>query len=232
MTNETNGVATTGGPAGAGMTDAEKLTALQTYMKALKPLEEALRAAVAADLKVRKVEKVGAYLPDGEKLGAVGLNPGRKTATVTDSGAALRWALAHRPEAVVQTVAPAFLKALTDYAAKVGEPGEPGVDPETGEVLDFIEVRQGAPFVTVTTTKEGVARMTQLAHGFAGMLEAPPAEDDAKLDALLVRTAQAAKAELDATIDVEQRLSEVLAAAEVPPEQRQPGWPTHIRGPQ
>jgi hypothetical protein len=209
MTNETNGVATTGGPAGAGMTDAEKLTALQTYMKALKPLEEALRAAVAADLKVRKVEKVGAYLPDGEKLGAVGLNPGRKTATVTDSGAALRWALAHRPEAVVQTVAPAFLKALTDYAAKVGEPGEPGVDPETGEVLDFIEVRQGNPFVTVTTTKEGIARMTQLAHGFAGMLEAPAEPVD----------------EQNPTYGPGQGPAYDPDFAG----QRQPGWPTHVR---
>lgn len=172
MTDQTNGAPTAGGPAGAGLTDAEKLTALQTYLKALKPIEDGLRAAVTADLGARRVERVGAYLPDGEKLGAVGYNAGRKSAKVTDSAAALRWCLERYPDAVVQAVNPTFIKALTDYAAQVGEVGEPGVDPKTGEVLDFIAVQQGNPFVTVTTTKEGVARMTQLAHGFAGMLEA------------------------------------------------------------
>lgn len=171
MTDETNGAPAVRGPSGAGLTDAEKLTALQSYLKALKPMEEALRSAVTADLKARHVERVGAYLPDGEKLGAVGYNPGRKSAKVTDPAAALAWCLRTYPDAIVKAINPAFLKALTDYAAKVGEPGEPGVDPQTGEMLDFIEVQKGSPFITVTPTKEGVARMTQLAYGFAGMLE-------------------------------------------------------------
>jgi hypothetical protein len=174
VTDQTTGPVDNGGALADGLTDAEKLTALQTYMKALKPLEEALRAAVTADMAARRVERVGAYLPGGDKIGSVGLAKGRKTATVTDPTAALRWALAKYPETIVQAINPAFLKAITDYAAKVGEAGEPGVDPADGQMLDFIEVRQGAPYVTVSTTKEGVARMTELAHGFAGMLEGRP----------------------------------------------------------
>lgn len=214
MTNQKTGPATEDGIPAAGLTSAEKLTALQTYLKALKPMEEALRQEVTHDFGTRRVEKVGAYLPDGEKIGSVAYRPGNKSAAVTDSAAALRWALERHPEAVVQAVSPAFLKALTDHAAKVGEPGDPGVDPETGEALPFITVRQGAPYVAVTTTKEGVARMTQLAHGFAGMLEAPtPASE--RLDARMRAARDAMQEHLDATIDPHERLEELLHVAKV-----------------
>jgi hypothetical protein len=153
------------------LTDAERLAALETYVKTLKTITDGLRATVTEDMGVRRVERVGAYLPDGTKMAAVGYNGGRKTAKVTDPAAALKWCLDRHPDEIVQAVNPAYLKALTDYALKVGEVGEPGVDPHTGELLDFIEVQQGSPYVTVTTTKEGVARMQALAYGFAGMLE-------------------------------------------------------------
>lgn len=171
MTDMTPRAATDGGPAPDGMTDAEKLTALQTYLKALEPIEKSLRERVTRQLGELKVERVGAYLPDGEKLGAVGYNAGRKSAKVTDPAAALAWCIARYPDEIVRAINPAFLKKLTAYAGAVGAVGEPGVDPLTGEILPFIEVQQGGAFVTVTTTKEGVARMTQLAYGFAGMVE-------------------------------------------------------------
>lgn len=171
MTTETHGAPTDGGPVGGELTNAEKLTALTSYLKAIKPMEEHLRAATAADMAANRAERVGAFMPDGEKIGAVGYNPGNKKARVKDPAAALAWCLAKYPDAIVQAINPTFLKNLTDHAAKVGEVGEPGVDPRDGEALDFIEVERGAAFVTVTPTKEGVARMTALAHGFAGMLE-------------------------------------------------------------
>jgi hypothetical protein len=168
MTDLTSGAVTDGGP---GLTDAEKLTAVGTYLKALAPIEKALRARVTEDMGVRRVERVGAYLPDGSKMGAVGYNPGRKTAKVTDPAEALRWCLRNYPDEIVRAINPVFLKALTDYAAKVGEVGESGMDPRTGEELRFIEVQQGSAYVTVTTTDEGVARMQALAGGFAAMIE-------------------------------------------------------------
>lgn len=173
MTDETNGAPGGGGPGGAGLTNAEKLTAVSAYLKAMKPLEEHLRAATLADMKANRAERVGAFMPDGEKIGAVGYNPGNKKAAVTDQAAALLWCFSKYPEEIVRAVNPAFLKALTDYAAATGAVGEPGVDPRDGEMLPFITVSQGNPFVTVTPTKEGVARMTALAHGFAGQLEGP-----------------------------------------------------------
>lgn len=168
MTDEIPGAATDGGP--DGLTDAEKLTALETYAKTIKVMTEALRARVTEDMGTRHDERVGAYL-GSTKLGSVTYRPGNKTAKVTDPAAALRWCLLRYPNEIVRAVNPAFLTALLDYAKATGEVGEPGVDPRTSEVLDFIEVVRGAPGVTVTTTKEGVARMQALAHGFAGMLE-------------------------------------------------------------
>lgn len=154
-----------------GLTDAEKLSALQTYLAVLKPMEAALRARVTEDMGARHVERVGAYLPDGTKLAAVGYTPGRVTAKVTDPDAALRWCLRAYPDEIVHAINPAFLKALTDYAKKVGKVGDEGVDPRTGEVLTFIEVVTGSPYVTVTTTDEGVDRMAGLASGFVAMIE-------------------------------------------------------------
>ena len=82
---------------------------------------------------------------------------------------ALAWCKEKYPDEVhtVEEIRPAFLKKLLDYATVCGE----GIDRETGEALDWIEVTQGAPFVTITTTKEGVARMEALARGYTQMLE-------------------------------------------------------------
>ncbi len=157
----------------AALTEAEKLTALDMYLKALKPHSDALRARVTEDFGARHVEKVGAYLPDGTKIGSVTYRQGAKSARITDERAALEWCLREHPEQIMQSVRPAFLALLLDLAKKKGEVGSHGFDPATGQELEWIEVTQGAPGVTVTTTPEGKERMTQLAGGFAGMLEAP-----------------------------------------------------------
>jgi len=153
------------------LTEAEKLAALETYIKTLKTMADGMRARVTEDMGVRRVERVGAYLPGGVKMASVGYSEGRKTAKVVDAAAALRWCRVAYPDEIVQAVNPAFLKALTDFAQKTSQVGEPGIDPRTGEVLDFIEVQRGGAFVTVTTTPEGVGRMEALANGFSGMLE-------------------------------------------------------------
>jgi hypothetical protein len=177
MTDTTPGAATDGGP-GQGLTDAEKLAALGTYIKVLTDMEKDLRAAVTSDMGKRHVEKVGAYLPDGTKMASVSHTPGRKSARVTDDAAALAWCLRNHPEEVqtVQMIRPAYLKMLLDLAkADDAAAGSLGMDPLTGEELPFIEVTQGSPFVTITTTTDGRNRMAALAGGFAGMLEGPQA---------------------------------------------------------
>jgi hypothetical protein len=154
-----------------GMTDAEKLAALGTYLKVLGGTERELRTTVTDDMGKRHVEKVGAYLPDGTKMASVARSDGKRTVKINED-AALKWCAERHPDEVVtvQMVRPAFLKKLADIAGSLPV-GSKGLDSATGEELDFIEVVQGSPYVTVTTTKEGIARMEALAHGFTGMLE-------------------------------------------------------------
>lgn len=158
-------------PDAQGLTDAEKLAALETYAKVLKPAAESLRAKVTHDMGQMHVERVGAFLPDGTKLASVGHSDGRKSAKVTDEAAALAWAEKNYPDEVqtVRVIRPAFLKKLLDVAGSL--PVGPGLDPSTGQELPFIQVALGNPYVTVTTTKEGVERMAALANGFVAMIE-------------------------------------------------------------
>ncbi len=161
----------------AGLTGAERLAALDTYLKVLGETEKALRAAVTDDMGKRHVEKVGAYLPDGTKMASVSRSDGRKTVTMNET-AALQWCAERYPDEVVtvRMVRPAFLKKLADIASSLPV-GSKGLDSATGEELDFIEVQQGNPYVIVTTTPQGHARMASLAHGFADMLEAATDEN-------------------------------------------------------
>lgn len=158
-------------PVPQGLSDAERLAALETYVKVLDSYAKALRTKVTADFGKRHVERQGAYLPDGTKLASVGYSDGRTSAKVTDPDAAVKWCEERYPDEIVTEtfINPAFLKKLMDAAKTARE----GVDPLTGEVLPFIEVVRGAPFLVVSTTDEGVERMAGLALGFAAMLEAP-----------------------------------------------------------
>jgi len=170
-------------PAPYELTEAEQLTALETYIKTLKAMADELRTSVTADLGKRRVERVGAFLPDGTKLGAVTYKAGAKAAKVTDSAAALAWCMRAHPEEIVKAINPAYLNRLLDLA-KAGAVGEHGYDPATGEELAFIEVAQGDPGIMVTKTPEGTARMEALAHGFARILNPPPAYDPDLADRL------------------------------------------------
>jgi hypothetical protein len=151
------------------LTDKQKLVALETYAKFIKTITDDLRARVTQDMGDADEERVGAKMPDGTKIGAITYSEGRRTAKVTDEAAALAWCERVHPSEVqtIKIIRPAYLKMLLDIAKADDAPaGAHGVDPETGEELDFIEVQQGAPFISVTSTKEGTARMAALAQGF------------------------------------------------------------------
>lgn len=154
------------------LTDAEKLTALETYGKFIKTITDDLRVRVNEEMGRNKAERVAAYMPDGTKIGAVSRSSGRVTAKLTDPAAALRWCLDRYPGEIVQAVNPAFLKKLLDVAGSLPA-GSRGLDPATGEELPFIEVQRGNPYVSVTSTKEGVEIMAALANGFTAALEGP-----------------------------------------------------------
>jgi hypothetical protein len=151
------------------LTDKQKLVALETYAKFIKAITDGLRIQVTKQMGQDDEERVGAKMPDGTKIGGITYSEGRRTAKVTDEDAALAWCERVHPSEVqtVKVIRPAYLKMLLDLAKADDAPaGAHGVDPATGEELAFIEVVQGAPFVSVTSTKEGTSRMAALAMGF------------------------------------------------------------------
>jgi len=174
MTDETNGAATTGGPAGGELTPVQQLVALDAYSKALDPHIKAMRARVTEQMADGDAERLAAKLPDGTKIGAVSWRKGSVTARITDDAAALAWCLKEHPEEIMQAIRPAFLSLLLDIAKKEGF----GFDPATGQALPWIQVGQGAPGITVTTTPEGKTFASSLVGGFAGMITNKPAPED------------------------------------------------------
>lgn len=141
-----------------GRTAEEELAGLDLVIKALQARAKVLRERLPAEMAKRKVEVVAAYDDAGTtKLARVRYVAGNTTATVTDEDAFVRWCGARYPgelEEIVR-VTEGFAKKLLMYSQKVGKPGDKGVDPATGEPLDFIEVQRGAPYVKVESTEEG-----------------------------------------------------------------------------
>lgn len=157
------------------LTDRQKLVALETYIKFIKSHADGLRVRVTEEMGRNDDERVGAKLPDGTKIGTISYSEGRVGAKVEDEAAALAWCLRAHPSEVqtVQIIRPAYMKSLLDTAKAEGV----GIDLSTGEILPFIKVEKGQPFITVTSTKDGTERMAMLAEGFPNMLEGPKTYD-------------------------------------------------------
>lgn len=149
------------------LTERQKLVALETYIKFIKSIADGLRVRVTEQMGTDDEERVGAKLPDGTKLGSITYSEGRRSVKLTDEGTALAWCERAHPEQVqtITIIRPAYLKKLLDVAGSLPV-GSKGVDPATGEELPFIEVQQGQPYISVTSTKEGTERMAALAMGF------------------------------------------------------------------
>lgn len=99
--------------------------------------------------------KFDACLPDGTKVGDVGLTGGEPAAKVTDERAFAEWARERFPsEAVtrlVKTVQPAFVELLLDQMTAAGVAQI--VDEETGEVFNV-------PGVEIKATRKRSHRLT------------------------------------------------------------------------
>lgn len=145
-----------------GRTKEEELAALDMVIKALQERAKVLRDELPAEMAARKVELVSAYTDDGaEKIAKVRYVAGNVGAHLADEKAALEWCAQRYPERLqdVVIIDPGFIVGLLGYAKRVCKPGESGVDPNTGERLDFIKVERGNPYVKVEATEEGRERV-------------------------------------------------------------------------
>lgn len=119
-----------------------QLAGRQVFVRVV--LDDVKRADVAAraelESRIAADEGVAAELPDGTRIGTVKRSKVKQSAVVTDPAALLAWVKKNRPEEIVESVNPAFVRWVQDSAKKNGEPITPN-----GEVIPGVEVIAGSP---------------------------------------------------------------------------------------
>lgn len=148
------------------MSDVKQLTQTALFYRVLEGLiKEEIDAAKAAAMQAMDgvgAERVRVTDQSGTNLGAATVSGGRVTARVVDDAALLAWVRRNHPTEVVETVRPAFVKALLDGAAAKAEPGDDTPIGPDGEVLPGVELRQGDPYLTIRPTAEAKQRAREM----------------------------------------------------------------------
>lgn len=128
----------------------DELAFLDTMIKTMSDRARALREIMPGRMG-RAIQSEG-YWPDGTRIATITRYVGDLTAVVVDESGLLKWCAEKHPEQITQSVQPKFKDLLLTASKKDADIGDPGVDPTTGEVLTFIEVRRGSPYVKLSAT--------------------------------------------------------------------------------
>lgn len=113
---------------------------------------------------------------DNEVLGKATMSKGRTKLTVTDAEKLLEWVKATHPTEIVESVNPAFLKALESRAKDMGLGAV--IDGE-GEVVPGVSITEGEPFVSVRKDKDAPMRIAALLSSGRITLDGVAIEDRA-----------------------------------------------------
>lgn len=136
--------------------------------RVVRALREGLEGMLAPN------EKLAAELPDGTVIGTVARSKPRSRPSVVDPAALLAWVEKNRPEEIVRSVNPAYLRALEAQARKHGA----AFNTETGEIIPGIEMTTGSPSYLPSASEEGrevvLSRFAELIRG--GVLALPGGE--------------------------------------------------------
>ena len=136
---------------------AAQLAAWKAYHKMIGERIATMTAEVLSGMADGEVKSLEPKDRNGLKIASIVRSSGRTTAGVASESKAVAWAQASYPTEVetITRVRPAFLSALLEAAKKAGV----GVDPRTGELLDWITVAEGDPYLSVTTSEEAQQQM-------------------------------------------------------------------------
>lgn len=132
---------------------AQQLLALGAYKAWVTAEYDRLRDELDAEYRDTGIRGQVITLPDGVKLGAISVSDDTTVASITDEDAMLDWLSHKHPtemvEQTIYTMRDAYRKMLLDASRKAGH----GVDPDDGELLEWIKVE----------TKRGTLRVTSSA---------------------------------------------------------------------
>lgn len=150
---------------------AEELLTLGAVRDAVNAEYKRRHAALQDEYRQLGLERQRVTLPDGTDFGMAVLAAGSVSVLITDHDAMVDWLETKHPgELVTRTVyeiRPAYWKVLVEAAKAAGV----GVDPETGERLDWIEVQVGDQTLRATPTADAKRMVRELITGTGLRLE-------------------------------------------------------------
>lgn len=128
---------------------AQELSILKGYEKILKDRINQLRETVQTEMEASDSVTLKPKI-SGEQVSTISYSEGKRTVLVTDERAFLAYVRQHHPDEVVPMVSVAFRGKVMAEVAKFGTFADPD-----GVRQDWIEIRQGEPYITVTPTEVG-----------------------------------------------------------------------------
>lgn len=153
---------------------AEELLTLGAVRDAVNAEYRRRHAALQAKYEELGLERQRIVLPDDTDFGMVVLAAGSVYVEIVDREAMLEWLEEHRPGEILETkqydIRPAYWRVLVDAAKKAGV----GVDPETGQRLDWIRVTVGERTLRATPTHDAKQMVKQLLNAQQLKLELEP----------------------------------------------------------
>jgi hypothetical protein len=129
--------------------DALRAAALKTLADDVETALSQAKHGLRDEMGEIGVDRVTAKLPDGTKVASLPLAGGEARARVTKPEVFEAWVREHRPDQLVTTVNPAYVKYVLDQANTDGT----AVNEATGEVIPGVEFTPSTPYVAVNFAK-------------------------------------------------------------------------------
>jgi len=139
-----------------------RLTAVVLIERAIVKIRNNLREELANHLLQENVKKLDANF-DSTRVSSHTLGGGKQKYTISDEVAFVKWVKENYPSEIVESVNPTFQKNFTEQLKALENQA---IFAKTGELIDFVEVRQQKSFLITRINPEGVERIeTALADG-------------------------------------------------------------------
>lgn len=132
-----------------------RLTAVVLIERAIVKIKNNLREELANHLLRENVKKLRADY-ESELVSSHTLGGDKHKYTISDEAAFVMWVKENYPSEIVETVNPIFRKIFTE---ELGAVDNKTIFTKTGEVIDFVEVRQQKSFLITRIHSEGVEKI-------------------------------------------------------------------------
>lgn len=132
-----------------------RLTAVVLIERAIVKIKNNLREELANHLLRENVKKLDASF-ESTRVSSHALGGDKQKYVISDDAAFVMWVKENYPSEIVETVNPIFRNIFTEELRAVGNKA---IFAKTGELIDFVEVRQQKSFLITRIHSEGVEKI-------------------------------------------------------------------------